>query len=292
MQHNDSFRAMNTGVDLLVESAGMPPIDLFVSVKMLFEAQEQRFSRFRPSSLLARLNSGEEVADAWFAAGCRLALEAYDFTGGLYNPMVLPALREAGYDRSFESIEAGGAPRPQPVPDPRECLQFDGDSVRLSHGQLDLGGVIKGWTVDLAVELFPGRFEGIFVNAGGDLRGEGAETGYDGWLVTVERPGGGKPCWEGLIRGAMATSTTRKRRWATAAGGEAHHLIDPRSGLPAASPYTQVTAWAPRTWVAECWAKAVLIGGDDALQAARAASLTILTLDTAGEAAMHLPATG
>ena len=89
MQHNISFRAMNTGVAVFVEAEGMPPIDVFVSVKMLFEDQEQRFSRFRPSSVLSALNRGETVDDPRFAAACRLALEAHAFTGGLFNPMVL-----------------------------------------------------------------------------------------------------------------------------------------------------------------------------------------------------------
>ena len=292
MQHNISFRAMNTAVDVFAEAEGMPPIDLFVSVKMLFEDQEQRFSRFRPASALSALNRGEAVNDARFAKACGFALEAHAFTAGLFNPMVLPALSEAGYDRSFEAVSGGGAPRPQAVPDPRDCIEIDGDTVRLREGQLDLGGLVKGWTVDLAVELFLGRYPAIFVNAGGDLRGEGAETGYDGWLVTVERPGEDRTCWEGVIRGAMATSTTRKRRWQTASGGPAHHLIDPRTGVPAEAPYAQVTAWAPQTWVAETWAKAVLIGGESTLQSALAANIRVLTLDPAGTDGLHEPVPG
>jgi FAD:protein FMN transferase len=283
MQHNTAFRAMNTSVDIIVESSGMPPIDLFVSVQLLFEEQEQRFSRFRDMSLLSALNRGEEVADARFAQACRMALDAFDFTGGLFNPMVLPALAEAGYDRSFETVAAGGAPRQQAIADPRECLALEGDRVSLSGSQLDLGGIIKGWTVDLAVTMFAGRYPDVFVNAGGDMRGEGAEEGYDGWLVTVERPGGGGSYWEGVIHGAMATSTSRKRRWQTAAGAEAHHLIDPRTGLPADSPFIQVTAWAPEVWVAEVWAKAVLIGGAQAVEAAQGAGIRTLTLSASGD---------
>jgi FAD:protein FMN transferase len=288
MQHNTAFRAMNTSVDIIVEAPGMPPIDLFVSVQLLFEEQEQRFSRFRETSLLAALNRGEEVADARFALACRMALEAHEFTAGLFNPMVLPALTEAGYDRSFETVTAGGALRSQAIEDPRECIALQGDRVSLTTGQLDLGGIIKGWTVDLAVTMFAGRYPDLFVNAGGDLRGEGAEEGYAGWLVTVDRPAGGGSYWEGVIQGAMATSTTRKRRWQTAAGAEAHHLIDPRTGLPAESPFIQVTAWAAEAQVAEVWAKAVLIGGPDAVKAAGRAGVRILTLSASGEPALSV----
>ena len=99
MQYSETFPAMGTTVDTVVE-ADSPPIAAFLSIRLLFECQEAKFSRFRPTSLLSRLNRGETIEDAAFAAACGLALEAHEFTRGVFNPMVLPALREAGYDVS------------------------------------------------------------------------------------------------------------------------------------------------------------------------------------------------
>jgi thiamine biosynthesis lipoprotein len=283
MQSQDAFRAMNTGIDVVIDGPA-PPLDCFLNIRLLFERQEERFSRFRPSSLLSRLNRGEAIADPQFALACRLALEAHDFTGGLFNPMVLPALADAGYSASFEHVR-GGNPVARPVPDPRHALRLNaGNEVRLTHGQLDLGGIVKGWTVDLAVEAFQPQYANLLLNAGGDLRCAGAEDGADGWLLAVE----GRDAlqiWQGEMRGALATSTTRKRRWLTDAGETAHHLIDPRDGLPAASPYEQVSVWADQTWNAECWAKAILIGGDDAANAAASAGLRFVTVSTNGQVA-------
>lgn len=267
---------MDTDIDLIVE-AHSRPLDAFLSARLLFEDQEQRFSRFREDSLLSRLNRGGAVDDARFAAGVRRALTAFAETGGLYNPMVLPALRAAGYDRTFALLR-GGAPTAQAVPSPLECLALDGDCVRLLAGGLDLGGVVKGWTVDLFVESFTARYPALFLNAGGDLRCSGSEEGLDGWLVGVDPPEGDSPLWEGAIRGALATSSSRRRRWRTADGGTAHHLIDPRIGLPAASGYEQVTVWAELTWRAEVWAKAVLIGGPEALAAAADHGMRVLAV--------------
>src|SRR5690606_16299466 len=103
VQFCETFHAMGTEIDVVIE-ANTPPIDAFLSVRLLFESQEALFSRFRPSSLLARLNRGETIEHTGFATACRLALEAHDFTCGIFNPMVLPALLEAGYDRSFEAL--------------------------------------------------------------------------------------------------------------------------------------------------------------------------------------------
>jgi thiamine biosynthesis lipoprotein len=281
MQFSESFRAMDTDIDVVIEALA-PPIDAFVSLKLLFEQQEQRFSRFRPNSELCRLNRGEAITDSLFAKGCHLALEAHEFTGGLYNPMVLPALEEAGYRTTFRDVR-GGTPRTQRVPDPGECIDITGDRVRLTAGAVDLGGIVKGWTVDLGIELLGGRFTGVFLNAGGDLRCSGSEEGLEGWFVTIEAGSpGGPPPWEGVMRGAVATSTTRKRRWQTDSGAFAHHLIDPRSGLPADSPFEQVTAWAAETWRAECWAKAVLIGGPPAGELAASSGVRVMTCDHDG----------
>ncbi len=285
MRHEDSFRAMDTDIDVLIESeSAVRPLALFASVRVLFEQQEERFSRFRPSSLVSRLNAEETVDDAWLAAGCRLALEAHRFTGGLFNPLVLQSLERAGYARTFNEVGTSGELAPSRVPQPSHCLSVDGSVVSLNGARVDLGGIVKGWTVDLAVEMLARSEANVLVNAGGDLRCAGTEEDHDGWLVSIARPGSESDAWEGLIRGALATSTTLKRRWKTASGADAHHLIDPRTGLPAQTPFVQVSAWHAQTWQAECWAKAVLIGGETALQMAELAGVGVLGFQADGNA--------
>jgi thiamine biosynthesis lipoprotein len=282
VQFEDRFRAMNTDIDVVVESVSHPSAE-FLTLRLLFAQQEQRFSRFIESSLLSRLNRGERIEDPWLAQLMRLALAAHDATGGLFNPMVLPALRQAGYGVSFESI-SGGDPHPQLLSEPLHAIVLDGESVRLNQGQFDGGGIVKGWTVDLAVEhLLAAGVGGALVNAGGDMRAEGLGDGDHGWLAAVEHPL--RPAtlaWQGTIRGALTTSTTLKRRWRTATGADAHHLIDPRSGLPAESPFVQVSCRAAEARVAEVWAKAVLIGGEPAIEGATMAGVGVLAVDING----------
>ncbi len=273
---------MDTGIDVIAESAApFPPFGLFAGIHLLFEQQEERFSRFRPGSQLSRLNAGETIEDPFFAAACRLALEAHAFTGGLFNPLILGALQQAGYGVTFGAV-SGGEPRPTHVPSPAECLVVEGTRVSLHGAQLDLGGIVKGWTVDLAAEMAANAGFAALVNAGGDLRATGTEHGAaNGWFVQVDGPTD-EPAWEGEVVGGLATSTTLKRAWRTSDGGRAHHLIDPRTGLPADSPFVQVSAWAPETWRAERWAKAVLGGGHAAAGAARAAGVPVLAIAPAG----------
>jgi len=267
VEHIESFRAMDTGIDLIVIADERPMLP-FLEARLLFDQQEERFSRFRPSSLVSRLNRGETVADPWLDAILPLALAAWETTDGLFNPLILPALAAAGYDRTFSTV-SGGAPVPLPPPDPRTAIERTTAGWRLREGRLDLGGIVKGWTADLAAEYLAAATKApAMVNAGGDIRCIGEEApGRGGWELAVKGPSG-ETAWSGIVAGALATSTTLRRRWTTADGRTAHHLIDPRTGLPAASPFVQVSVIAPTCREAETWAKAVLIGGHEGLELA------------------------
>ena len=283
MESHESFRAMDTDIDMFVETPEPPPPGAFIGARLLFEQQEERFSRFRPQSLLCRLNRGEVIDDAWFARAVSMALDAFEITGGLFNPLVLPALERAGYDRTFQEVSAAGEVTAQRVPDPTRVLRIDGMAVELLAGQMDLGGIVKGWTADLAAEHLAQAHANAFVNAGGDIRALGSDGGGErGWAMDVSLPGGAGTAWEGRLRAGIATSTTLKRRWTTAGGATAHHLIDPGTGMPSDSPFVQVTARAEACWLAEVWAKAVLIGGPEALERAGRADVPVLAFDAAG----------
>lgn len=264
---------MDTDVDVEVECSARPLA--LRTIRDLFEEQEQRFSRFRPTSVLSGLNRGEPVVDATFSEVCRLALECWRTTGGLFNPLILGALEAAGYDRTFGSL-TGGEPRHTLVPTPDEALVITGDTVRLAAGKLDLGGIVKGWTVGRAVALLATECDAVLVNGGGDISCTGTPDG-EGWELAIASPKGAT-LWSGEITGALATSTTMKRRWRTDGGAEAHHLIDPRTGLPSESEFVQVSARAAHTWEAEVWAKAALIGGRTTIANAGAHGVSLLSV--------------
>ncbi len=265
---------MDTDIDVFIESESRP-FGAFVEAKLAFEQQEGRFSRFHASSLLSRLNRGETIDDTLLAEAVEMAIDAFETTGGLFNPLILPALQAAGYDRTFREV-AGGEPRGQSAPDPRTAFLIEGSKVTLSGGMADLGGIVKGWTADLVAESLAERYSNVFVNAGGDIRCLGTDGGGEGWAMDVSGLSLDDRAWSGRVSGAIATSTTLKRRWKTAAGHDAHHLIDPRTGLPSRSEFVHVTARAEECWVAEVWAKAVLIGGRTAQ--GRAAGLGVATI--------------
>ncbi|KUL42553.1 hypothetical protein ADL12_09925 [Streptomyces regalis] len=250
---------------LLVTGAG--PKLLALARTRLAEL-EALWSRFRPDSELCRLNAslGQWVTlSPPTVAVVRRAVRAWEVTGGLFDPTVLPALEAAGYTRSF----ASPAPEPSSFAAPARApgcagIEIEDDRVRLPVGvRLDLGGIGKGYAADLLTEeLLAAGAQGACVNLGGDVRAAGSPPGADAWVIAVEdeaRPGTDL-AWLALAEGAVATSTRLRRRWRRGSE-EVHHLIDPADGTPADTPVATVTVVAAETHWAEVLAKAALIAG-------------------------------
>ncbi|MGZ4310379.1 MAG: FAD:protein FMN transferase, partial [Gaiellaceae bacterium] len=66
-----------------------------------------------------------------------------------------------------------------------------------------------------------------------------------------------------IAEGGLATSGTAVRRWRTEQG-IAHHVIDPRTGRPAGTPWRTVTVAAGSCLIANTASTAALVLGDAA----------------------------
>jgi thiamine biosynthesis lipoprotein len=240
----NGFRSMGCDVEL---SDGAP----FDEVRALFDDRDRRFSRFHDSSELNRVNAsprGLTLVSEEFASMCSVALDAATATGGLVTPAVGGALIAAGYDRDFPRLPLDGvAVEPVRVPSFHSVWMRGLALLRLEPVILDLNGVVKGQTVDDALDLFGTGW----VSAGGDV----ATT----VPLLVGLPGGDTITLE---RGGLATSSVAKRTWLRG-GVPQHHLIDPATGLPSTSPWRDVTVAARSCYVADVAAKAALLHGDD-----------------------------
>lgn len=276
-----NFRAMDTDIEVLVEA---PPARRQEAARLLawtrrwFALLERRLSRFRSDSDVARVNrqagGGPVRVTGLTAAVLARALELAAWSGGLFDPACLVALEAAGYDRPLAELRRRGAgpgtgcrgekPGPDPVPRPffgnyrAVALDRRARAVALPPGTgLDLGGIAKGWAADVAARVL-GTLGPALVNAGGDLAaGPGPRAAGGLWRVALDGLPGRVL---GVARCGVATSGVDRRRWFRD-GKEWHHLLDPRTGRPAAGGFRRVTAIAPDAVQAEVAAKAVLILG-------------------------------
>ena len=236
-------------------------------------ALDLQASRFRPDSELSRLNDaggGLFMLGDGLAEAVGVALAAARWTGGLTDPTVGAALVSLGYDRDFAAISQGGEPLGipalAPVPAPGwPLVRLDGPLLRLPPGiRLDLGATAKGLGSDRAARAVmsaTGAEGGVLVSLGGDIAVAGTPP-RDGWPVAVaEEPDQAVPSQ--LIRlaaGAVATSSVSARRWRR---GDAvlHHIVDPRTGRPAAGPWRTVTVAAATCADANAASTAAIVAG-------------------------------
>ncbi|MBV9098697.1 MAG: FAD:protein FMN transferase [Frankiaceae bacterium] len=236
-------------------------------------------SRFRADSELSRLNAS---AGSWasvsplLARALRVALDAAAWTDGVVDPTVGDALVRLGYDRTFADVApVAGALRVVATPAPGwRGVELDdaGLRARVPAGtRLDLGATAKALASDLAAAAAAEATGcGVLVNLGGDIAVAG-EPPPDGWPVAIEDvtdlslpAADADPAHVVVIRdGGLATSSTRARRWRRG-GVELHHLLDPRSGLPAAGPWRTVSVVASTCVLANTASTAAVILGDDA----------------------------
>lgn len=250
------FDALGSTCELLSLGAGQAALE---RCEQHIREAEGRFTRFLRDSELAQLNASDgryvPVSPEMFAM-LEAALWAYQESEGLVNAAVLPALVAAGYDRPFrQGLTAPAVVNPVQLPHLPEVLVLDAAtrSAALAPGSaIDLGGIAKGALADLLIDELG---DDAVCNLGGDVRVRGGGPEGDGWHVGL--------CDRSAVAitdGAVCTSGTTRRRW----GQTVHHLIDPRTGLPAKSDLAEVSVVTDSALRGEVYAKCAMLLGSEA----------------------------
>jgi thiamine biosynthesis lipoprotein len=247
------FDALGSTCELLSLSAGQAALE---RCEQRVRDAEARFTRFLRDSELARLNAGDgryvPVSEEMFAM-LEAALWAFDESAGLVNAAVLPALVSSGYDRPFrQGLTAPAVFNAVSVPRLPDILILDAAtrSAAMAPGAaLDLGGIAKGALADLLIAELG---DDAVCNLGGDVRVRGAGPEGDGWHIGL--------CDRSAVAvtdGAVCTSGTSRRRW----GQSMHHLIDPRTGMPATTDLVEVSVVTDSALRGEVFAKCAMLLG-------------------------------
>ena len=247
--------------------------ELLVSTELWIRQIAARLTRFSTDSEVARLNGAKGVeVSAELEELLRESLHAFEISNGLVNIAVLGSMLAIGYTRPLSQgptpARLGDALPLPPLPD---VLTVQAGRARLVRGcGIDLGGMAKGWMADRV------------------LGAHGLQRPGESWWRPMRS--WGWPRWlrwpVGIagrsvrLRGGAATSSVLRRRW-----GDLHHLIDPRTGLPAQSGLQEVSVIASTALEAEVIAKTALLAGPDIAPAICAAHALAWWLGTPDPAA-------
>lgn len=181
----------------------------------LVDRLERELSRFIPNSDIGRINElapGERTRVAPTTLECLvIARHAFELTGGAFDVSIGTGL---------------------------ESLEFDADACVVGATRrgvkIDLGGVGKGYAVDLMAELLEEwGVERALVHGGfSSVLALEPPPGLEGWPLTLSTPGGK----------SRVFATVSPRQTAMGASGvrKADHIVDPRTGEPVRG---RIAAW-------------------------------------------------
>jgi thiamine biosynthesis lipoprotein len=264
-------RALSTGIQVAVTRADALPTAQLVVARQLDDI-DRAASRFRPDSDVSRINRAEgrsvAVSDLCLRA-ITVALEVAVATDGMVDPTVGTSMEALGYDRDFAEV-GGGASGPVIAAAGWRCVDIDAHSrtVRVPAGvHLDLGASAKALVADeAAARAAEAAGCGVLVSIGGDVAIAGSAPA-GGWEVRVTDDHAAPADAPGqtirIERGGLATSSTTVRRWRRG-DRDVHHIIDPRTGEPAAVVWRTVSVTASSCVDANAATTAAIVGGIDA----------------------------
>jgi FAD:protein FMN transferase len=270
-----SFPALGTKAVVAVADPDALPAAV-AALEQEVEAIDRACSRFRDDSELSKANARtgrENHAGPLLLEALHVALRVADLTGGLVDPTVGRALRLAGYDRTFRIVAArdgsGFEARFERVPGwARVDLDEGRSTFRVPAGvELDLGATAKALAADRgAAAARTAAGCGVLVGLGGDVSIAG-EPPPDGWPVRLADDHAAGLDVPGptvaLFAGGLASSGTTVRRWRSATV-ELHHIVDPRTGRPAVTPWRTVSVAAATCVDANAASTAAVVLGTSA----------------------------
>jgi thiamine biosynthesis lipoprotein len=250
-----SFRALGTNCEVQYAAPGGDAQAQAFEQRAVgwVQAFEAKYSRFRPDSLLSRINAAAgrdwvEV-DAEMEDLFKLCDTLVFMTQGVLDPTALPVIRL--WDWKVE----------HPVlPDPKQiaaALRLVGwAKVQRKPGRvllpepgmaLDFGGFGKEYAVDRVAQIaLDCGLTDALVDFGHDLRALGAAPGRPAWHIGLEDPERPGTSWASTaVGGGRGVASSGDYIRCFVLGGRRYgHIVDPRTGWPVGNGCTQATVIA------------------------------------------------
>lgn len=266
----ESFPAIGTTATVVVTDRAALPLATSL-LRADLDDLDRACSRFRPDSEIRaaeRTRGGPVRVGDTLAVHLDAALRAAQLTDGLVDPTVGTCMIALGYDRDLAELGDSDA-SVTAVPAPGWWrIGWDPASRTLTVPggmRLDLGSTAKALAADLAADRIADRTGcGVLVGLGGDIAVAGPPP-PDAWRVHVtdDHTASGPGPVVAITSGGLATSGTTRRRWRRG-DLECHHVVDPRTGLPARRGWRTVGVAAGRCVDANIAATAALLLGPTA----------------------------
>jgi thiamine biosynthesis lipoprotein len=246
-------------------------------VRRVFDRVDATMSNWSADSELSRLNraaaSAYRIEDEDLAACIEAALDAAPRTGGSFDPTVGPLVTLWGFRPKAPRVPDAGAIAEALSRVGADAVRYDRTSrtVRFDRPgmEIDLGGIAKGYALDVARKQVAGAGRFGLLDLGGNLAWFGAPPGGSVVLSISDPWRPDLPCAEARLPAGYAAATSSDVENHFVVDGVSYgHIMDPRAGRPAVTDVIQATAVHPSATVTDVLSTALFVGG-----ASRAASI-------------------
>lgn len=257
---------MGSPCEVLVDSSHEQPAQAVASaVAACAWRIEEKFSRYRDDSVVARINrsNGKPIeVDEETAKLLDFADHAWRMSDGKFDVTSGVLRRAWKFDGGTRVPDAGEIHALLPLVG-WSRVTWRRPMLTLQPGmEIDFGGIGKEYAVDLALAAAAGITDSpVLVNFGGDLAASGPQRDGRAWRVGVEGVSSANIPWTlELSSGALATSGDTYR-FITEGGERRPHILDPRSGEPVRGAPHSITVAAATCVEAGMWCTLAMLEG-------------------------------
>ncbi len=275
------FAGETMGTSYLVKLAGAEVSAarlerLAADVHAALDGVDRGMSLYRPDSELMRLNRHAAATplplskDLYevLAAGQRVA----ELSQGAFDVSVAPLVHVWGFgSEKRRVVPARGEVQAQRAAVDYRGLRIDGGhrAATKSHPdlQVDLGGIAKGYGVDLAaLALEASGVENYMIEVGGEVRTRGRNAQGRPWQIGIEEPDAMPQRARAVVplAGSSMATSGDYRIYFEQAGRRYSHEIDPRTAAPIVHGLASVTVIADDCMSADALATALIVLGPQA----------------------------
>ncbi len=261
------FFAMDTVITMELSGASAD------SALVLAQEELQRLDRLLSiqgsSSEIAALQdcSSAEVSQET-AALLEKAIFVSGLTGGAYDCTIAPVAKIWGWYDDAPSVPAENALEAALDRVGFQCVSLEGNRVvfEMDGMGIDLGGIGKGYASSRLHRLLQeqGIRSGI-LSLGGNIRAIGSKPNGQPWIVGIADPNDPSSylCTVSVSDTAVVTSGDYQRCF-TENGKTYHHILDPKTGMPADNGLRSVTVICDDDTLADGLSTALFVMGPEA----------------------------
>ena len=186
-------------------------------------------------------------------------------TDGTFDPTVYPLVEAWGFTKDTQAVPSQSEIDAALAFVGYEQLENGLDVTNIStDGKIDFGGIAKGYTAQKVVEMLQSRgVKTAFLYLGGNVQTLGSKPDGEAWIVGIvdpESPSQAIACLR--FYGSMALVTSGGyQRFFEENGVRYHHILDPKTGMPAETGLASVTVLAHDGTLADGLSTALFVMG-------------------------------